>query len=293
MNGTIRKRGKGSWELRCDLPRDVDGKRRRQHVSFKGSKTDAQHRLRELLALAEGGLPLDNSRLTLRDYLEQWLDSHSSKIRVRTLYGYRNVLRGQVMPALGSSRLSKLQPVQIERLYSGLVQRGLSPRTVLQTHRILKKALEQAVRWNLIPRNPADLVDPPTFEQPEMLALNSAELRTLFAGADDPQFGPAFFICAHTGMRRGEIVGLQWRDIDFDNGLVSVVREIVFVPGEGHIVSPPKSAKGRRVIDIAPDVVAGLRRHRAAQAEHRLSIAAAWRDEGWLFTKPDGREPKG
>ena len=165
MNGTIRRRGKNSWELRFDLPRGVEGIRRRQHVTVNGTKSDAQSRLRKLLTRVETGLPLATSKTTLAAFLEQWLDSHASKIQERTLYGYRNVLKRYVLPVLGDMRLTQLQPAGIEDLYSSLLKAGLSPRTVLQTHRILKKALKQAVRWSLLVRNPADLVDPPTFHE--------------------------------------------------------------------------------------------------------------------------------
>ena len=93
---------------------------------------------------------------------------------------------------------------------------------------------------------------------------------------------------AYTGMRRGELAGLQWPDIDFENGMISVRREIVFVPKKGYLVTSLKSAKGRRAIDITPNVVIELQRHRATQAEQRLSVGSAWKNEGWVFAKDDG-----
>ena len=89
-------------------------------------------------------------------------------------------------------------------------------------------------------------------------------------------------------MRRGEVAGLQWSDIDFDKAVISVKREIVFVPGKGHLVTPPKSAKSRRAIDITASDVVSLQRHSAVQAEQRLRAGPAWKDENWVFTRPDG-----
>ena len=288
MNGTIRRRGSRSWEIRFDLPRGADGKRRRQGVNVKGTKAEAQHRLRELVTRAEAGVPLATSRTTVSAFLEQWLDSHASRIRERTLYGYRNVLRGYVIPALGDVRLTQLRAASIEALYSSLLKRGLAPRTVLQTHRILKKALKQAVRLGLSSHNPADLVDPPSFEPKEMVTLSGGQLAELLHAVIDTPYGAPIYLAAHTGMRRGELVGLQWPDIGFENAVISIKREVVFVPGSGYLVTPPKSAKSRRAIDITSKVVAELRGHRVAQAEHRLRLGPAWKDGDWVFTQPNG-----
>ena len=140
MNGRIRKRGANSWELCFDLPRGPDGKRRRKYVNV--TKRDADQRLRELIAEAEGGFPVKTSRATVETYLVEWLDSHAQRVRQRTIYGYRNSVRRYILPALGSIRLTQLEPVAIEALYTSMLGTGLSPETVRQTHRILKKALK-------------------------------------------------------------------------------------------------------------------------------------------------------
>ena len=140
----------------------------------------------------------------------------------------------------------------------------------------------------MLARNPADLVVPPSAHRKEMVTLDPEQLRRLLAHAD-PLYGPVFYLAAYTGMRRGELTGLKWADVDLDNGVVSVVREIVFVPGIGHIETPPKSAKSRRTIAITPGVVGTLRIHRATQIKQRLSVGPAWTDKGWVFTRADGR----
>ena len=288
MKGSIRRRSKNSWEIRFDLPRGPKGERRRGHATIRGAKMDAQRRLRELLTMAETGLPPDTSKMTLGAYLEQWFGYHESRVRARTIYGYRNSLRRYVIPTLGHIRLTQIQPAQVDKLYISMTSNGLSPRTALQTHRILKRALKQALRWNLIVRNPLDLIDAPSFEPKEMLTLTAKQLNALVIEALHRPYGTAIIVGAYTGLRRGELTGLKWTDIDFTNGMVSVAREIVFVPGKGYIVSAPKSAKGRRVVDITPEVVTHLKRHAAQQAEHRLSIESVWKDEGWVLARPDG-----
>ena len=289
MNGRIRKRSSYSWELTVDLPRRPDGTRKRNYETVKGTKAEAQRRLRYLVAQAEGGFPVNTSKTTLESYFDQWLEKHAQRVRELTIYGYRNNIRRYVIPTLGSTRLIHLEPVAIESLYASLLGIGLSPETVRQTHRILKKALKDAVRLNMLIRNPVDLVEPPSSRRKEILTLDSEQLRRLLSHVQESSYGPVIHLAAHTGMRRGELVGLKWSDIDFDNAMISVNREIIFVPGLGHIVTAPKSDKSRRSIDITRNVVDELRRHKAAQNEHRLRIGVAWIGEDWVFTRLNGQ----
>lgn len=288
MRGRIRRRSTNSWELTIDLGRDPHGKRLRKFVSVRGKKADAEQKLRELLTTLDGGVPLHTSHLRLDDYLDRWLEFHGMRVRERTLYGYRNVIRRYVLPRLASIPLTKLQPGHAEQIYASMIAQGLSPKTVIQTHRVLKKALKQAVRWNMIGRNSLDLVDPPTAEQKEMITLDVDQLLQLLDRAMEGRYGAAIYTSAHTGLRRGELVGLQWPDIDLEHRVISVRREVVFVPRTGYVISQPKSAKSRRAIDITAPVIDVLQRHRAAQAEHRLSIGSAFKNEGWVFCKDDG-----
>jgi len=288
MKGSIRRRSKDSWEITIDMGRDAQGKRLRKFVNVKGKKADADRRLRELLGIIDTGLPLDRGKMTVGEYIDQWLELHASKVRQRTIYGYRNVMKRYVLPSLGHMRLTQIQPGQIESLYTSQLKTGLSPRTVLQTHRILRRALKQAVRWNLIARNPLDLLDPPSFEKKEMPVLSVDQLTGLFEGASDSPYWIGIYIAAVTGMRRGELAGLKWQDIDFEHKVISVKREIVFVPGEGHLVTQPKSELSRRAIDISSTDVSELQRHRAAQAEQRLKLGSARTNEDWIITKEDG-----
>ncbi len=288
MKGTVRRRSKNSWEIRFDLPLGIDGKRRRQHLNVKGTKANAERRLRDLITQAEGGVPLDTSKQTVGAFLERWADTRASRVRQLTMYRYRNVLRLYVVPSLGDVRLTRLRPTEIESLYSSLTTRGISARTIVQLHRILKRAFRQAVRWNLIPRNPLDFVDPPVYERKESPTLDAEQLNVLLERTAEIRNGAAIYLGAVTGMRRGELAGVQWVDIDFDGPMVSVRRELVFVPGTGYLVTPPKSSKSRRAIDVTEYDVAVLRKHRALQIEERLKAGSAWRDEGWVFAKLDG-----
>jgi len=289
LKGSIRKRGRNSYQLTIDVGRNSTGKRQRQFIAVRGNRAAADKRLREVMSSLDRGLPLVTSKISLQNFLAEWIRTHSSKVRDRTIYGYRNVLKRYVSPRLGHVPLTRLQPSHIEELYASLLGEGLSPRTITQLHRILKKSLKQALRWNYIGRNPLDLVDPPRFEKKEMTALNSDQLHQLLDGASRTPYGMPISLAAFTGLRRGELVGLKWPDVDMESQTISVRREVVFVPGKGHLVTNPKSAKSRRVVDVSPIVIERLQEHLSAQGIQRQYAGVVWKDEGWVFAGPDGR----
>lgn len=119
--------------------------------------------------------------------------------------------------------------------------------------------------------------------------LSVDQLVTFLERAAKSAYWPGFYLAAVTGMRRGELVGLKWEDIDFEHGAISIKREIVFVPGEGYLITPPKSAQSRRSITISTSDIAELHRCRAYQAEQRLKLGTLWNGEGWVMTREDGR----
>ena len=170
-----------------------------------------------------------------------------------------------------------------------LVDSGLSGTTVVQAHRILHKALQDAVRWGVAWRNVASAVSPPKKSRREMLVLNAAELAVLLDAVGTSTFGHVIAAAAYTGMRRGELVGLQWRDIDLDRGTLSVQRSLQLVPRRGYVASEPKTSRSRRTITLGTTLVATFKRQRALQAENRLAAGPVWNEGGWVFTRPDGR----
>jgi len=288
MKGSIRRRGRDSFQLTIDVGRDSRGRRQRKYISARGSRADADRKLREAMSSLDQGLPIVTSKVSLQNFLAKWISAHSSRVRDRTIYGYGNVLKRYVYPRLGHVALTRLQPSHIEDLYASLLESHLSARTITQLHRILKKALKQAVRWNYIGRNPSDLVDPPRFEKREMIALDSDQLRLLLEAASRTPYGMPIFLAAFTGLRRGELVGLKWAGIDIKSRTIAVRREVVFVPGKGHLVTSPKSPKSRKVVNVSPVVIERLQEHLGAQAIQRQYAGEAWKHEGWVFTGPDG-----
>ena len=287
MKGSIRSRGKNTWQITIDLGLDNNGKRIRKYFTVNGKKGDAERKKRELLATLDLGLPIDNSKIKVSKYLEDWLKIKSSKVNERTMYGYRNVVARYANPYIGHVVIRNLQPDSIESMYAEQLKSGLSTKTVGQTHRILKQAFKHAVRRNIIGRNPFDSVDPPSPKKTEAKAFTSDQLNTLLENAEGVDY-QAFYIAAHTGLRRGELVGLKWGDINFERKYLSVKRSIVFVPRMGHIIKGPKTESGIRPVDLSESMLRQMRKFKAQQAELQLRAGSLWANQDWVLSNPDG-----
>ena len=172
MNGSIRRRSKSSWELTVDLGRDSNGRRRRRYMNVKGTKSKAQRKLRELVSAIDKGAPLDQSDVSVGDFLSSWLTSYADvNTGPRTAEGYRQKIGLHITHYIGDIRLTKLSPQHIQNLYSQLTDKGLSARSITHCHRVLKGALKYAVKWGLLGWNVCDAVDPPRAVRKEMKAM--------------------------------------------------------------------------------------------------------------------------
>ena len=297
MNGSIRKRGEKTWELTIDLGRDAAGKRKRKFVSVKGTKSQAQQKLRELLTSLDKGMPVDTSKLTLGEFLRMWLQDYVAiKTAASTADGYRIIVECHLIPALGHVPLSKLQPADLQAYYKKALAEGrrdrkggLSARTVHHHHRILSEALKHAVKWQLVHRNVADAVDPPKPGRYEAVSLSPEEVDQLLcsAQAHGAPYYELIYTAIYTGMRRGELLGLRWRDVDLDMAILSVVRTLQRVQGE-FILKEPKTARGRRDIALTPDLAILLRGFRANCEEQRRLLDLPIDDTDLVFAHYDG-----
>jgi integrase len=193
------------------------------------------------------------------------------------------VIRTRLVPELGRLRLDGLNPAHLAAAYDRLLARGLSPKSVLNTHRLLHRALSDAVRWGMLVRNPCDLEDPPRAQRPAVRALDADEVSRLLAACAGDDLGPLVTVAVLTGLRLGELLGLTWDDIDLERGELRVVRAVQRVRGRGLVVVP-KTASSRRLVPLPPQAVAALREQRRRQAEARLKASPAWADGNWVFT---------
>jgi integrase len=293
MRGSVFKRGR-SWTAQVFLGRDaVTGKKRYRQWGGVPTRRAAEQALTHQLELLRMGDYADAGRTTVADFLDRWLESVGTRVRPTTAASYRDMLEGHVVPRIGNVRLDQLKPMALSSLYTDLLAGGrrsgtggLSPRTVQYIHRIVSNALSDAVRWNLLAWNPASRVDAPRVEMKEMRTWSAADVRRFLAGvADDRLFALWLLLCT-TGMRRGEALGLGWRDIDFAAGNVAVRRQLVEINYELRY-SEPKTARGRRSVALDPYTVGALREHRDRQRKERADLGAFDPAE-LVFTKLDG-----
>jgi len=296
MRGSVRKRG-STWTWYLDAPPDPVTARRRQ--ASKGgfrTKRECQDALNETLARLREGTFVPPSQRTLGSFLlEEWLPAvRPPRVRPSTWQSYRMNADTHIIPALGHLPLQRLTPAHLTAFYRSLLDHGrrdgggLAAKTVRNIHGELHAALRDAARWGHIARNVAASADLPKGMAPEMRVWSPAQLRAFLDHARQDRLYAAWLLFATTGMRRGEVAGLRWPDVDLEADRVSPRRLRVVVNYEVH-VSEPKTAKGRRSLALDPATVAALRQHRARQAEERLAVGPRWQDSGLVFTWPDGR----
>ncbi|MGI9053946.1 MAG: tyrosine-type recombinase/integrase [Ilumatobacteraceae bacterium] len=259
----------------------------------------AETALGALLSSISQGSVVDRSTTTTEEFLRDWLASQQHRLRATTLYSYEKAIE-RVTRRLGKVPVQALPPLQIEKFYAGLLRDGarrgkpLSAKTVRNSHVVLRKALADAERLGLVFRNAAASARPPTAVRKEFATWSSDDLREFFAGIGSERVFPALVVFATTGMRRGEVLGLRWSDVDLDAGQLAIVQTLTTINGKPTF-GATKSSRSRRVVYIDPQTVSILREHRKRQREERLIAGPAWtatpdlvfRDEAGVRLQPD------
>ncbi|CCF84139.1 tyrosine-type recombinase/integrase [Nitrolancea hollandica] len=277
----------GLWVASVNLGY-VDGKRRRKSLYGK-TRREVAEKIKAVLRDQQQGLPVTIERLTLGQYLERWLSaSVKPSVKPKTYETYESIVRVRVIPHLGKRRLAKVTPLDLQSLYSDLQESGLSARSIGHTHRALHRAFVQAVRWDLIPRNPCDGVTPPRPNRAELHVLTQDQVNTLIEATTDPQRRTLYTLAVTTGMRAGELYGLRWGDIDLSAGRLSVRRALQRQRDKGLVFVTPKTARSRRTIILSKWAVSMLREHRTRQLEQRLAAGPLWQDGDVVFCRAAG-----
>jgi integrase len=295
MSGTVRKRG-STWSVIYDEGRDDTGRRVQRWKGGYATKRDAEAALTAFRYSMQAGDYVRPTADTFGAFLDGWLETVEPQLRPSTFASYTMIVARHVKPALGLVKIQELTALQLNAAYAKMLKtgavhakttRGLSPRTVRYTHTIVRKALADAVKWNLIPRNVADAANPPARRPRPKRTWTADELLRFLDHVRDDRLYAAFLLAATTGMRRGEILGLPWSAVDLDTGKLSVSRSLVSVDYSVR-VSEPKTARGRRVVALDPATVQALRHHHGRQLEERVA-ADDWRNaDDLVFTRDDG-----
>lgn len=260
----------------------VNGKRRRKAIYGKTRKEVAD-KLKKALHDQQQGLPVAVERQTVAQFLTRWLaDVVRPTTRPKTHAGYAQLVRLYIVPAFGHLQLARLEPQHVQALMNAKLQDGLSPRTVLYIRAVLRRALGQALKWGLVGRNVATLVDPPRAQQPRMTTLTPEQGRALLEAARGDRLEALYRVALSLGLRKGEALALRWEDIDLDGRTVRVARSLQRVGGRLQFAEP-KTAQSRRILPLPEVLVRALKAHRARQLEERLLAGARWQDHGLTF----------
>lgn len=293
MTGHIRERSPGRWAIVLDLIDPETGKRRRKWHSFTGTKREAQKECARIVTEMRGGGYAEPTKTTFAQFFEQWLAHVKAQVTLRTHERYSEIVRKNIVPALGAVRLTALRPTQIAAAYASALtsgrrdgKGGLSPNTVLYMHRIIKHALSDAVRWGSLAKNPADVVDAPKIERSPMSTYDMAQTAEMLDATRQTRLYVPILLGVLCGLRRGEIVALRWRNVDLTTGQIAVV-EAAEQTNLGVRYKPPKSGRSRTVA-ISAFVVEELRAHRLRQAEEFLRLGLRQNDS-FVHTKEDGQ----
>lgn len=289
-SGSIKKKRDGVFLVSVFLERDANGKRQYHYKQIKGTKADAQTYLNDILHSKDTGTFVQPVALTLNEYLAKWLATAARpRVSERTHEGYQYLLNQHVQPELGKQKLSDVRPLHIQKLYSDMQERGLSARTVRYLHAVLSSALKQAVRWGMLARNPAEMVELPRQARKEMMALSPKEATEFLKAAAVDRWGVLFAFALATGMRPEEYLGLQWKDVDLEHGVVIVRRALVWRSiGGGWYFGEPKTARSRRQIPLPASTLRSLTEHRRQQVAERLKAGAAYQQNDLVFATPEG-----
>src|SRR5262245_11696186 len=294
MKGHIRERSPGHWAIVIDVRDPEGGKRKQRWYSFKGAKRQAQIECARLISEIQKGTAVEPSRMTVAAFLERWIEHMQGQVSPRSHERYAELARKNLVPLLGALALTKLQPAHISQAYAKALASGrrdgaggLSARTVTHMHRVLREALQQGVRWQLLARNPADAVKPPKVERQQMSVLDTDATAELIEAARETSLFMPIMLGVRCGLRRGEVVALRWRNVDLERGQISVVASAEQTD-RGVREKESKSGKGRTIV-LSTTEIEELRSHRVRQAQGLLALGVRLTDDHHVVAREDGQ----
>lgn len=299
MRGHVKRRGK-KWYAVVDIGRDDTGKRRQKTKTFS-TKRAAEEWCATIAAEATRGdrASLLRGHISTADYLTEWVEGHALKnIRATTADNYRWLVKSHIVLLLGAIPLGDVRPSDVERLYNQKLAEGYSLATLHRIHGLLRMAFEHAVATERIARNPVLRKLRPKKEalgggehetEEVMRSMTEDQAKAFESVSAETRFHAANLLALRRGLRRGEILGLKWSDIDLDQKVLRVQRQLVRRTSEGIEFHPPKTRRGRRTVLLSDDLVVLLKKHRVRQMEERLKRAKTYEDHNLVFPTQDGK----
>jgi integrase len=279
--GSIHQRPNGSWRAQASS----QGKKTSK--TFK-TKKEAQSWLQTMLTQIGQGYSLRSGEIEVGAYLQQWLETAKLELRPNTAHQYEQLITKKIIPAIGPLKLKELNLARIEKFYADLFAAGTGAQSIRYIHSILHKAFERAVRYELLIRNPAHGAIRPQIHQAEMSVLDESQVTQFQMAAQTSRFSALFHLAITTGMRQGELLGLQWSDIDWHKGLLYVKRQVLHVPGHGTTFGDVKTKAGKRTIRLGEKALQVLREHQERQQLEIQAAGSRWKLMNMVFPSSVG-----
>lgn len=289
MKGTFRKRG-STWYYQVELGRDPEtGKRVQKSKGGFKTKKEAEAACADIISKFEKGEYHVPKRMTVEQFLNLWLRDYAKRKMRASSYSIRELLvQKRIVPAIGNIELEKLNPVDINKFYGKLQDENLSSSYIHSIHSLLRSALKKAIQWQITNRNIMSGVEPPRLEKTKIQTWTIEDIQTFLDASRENVCHIGFVLAAFTGMRRGEVLGLRWGDVDLENKKLTVAQSVYWIPGEGVIFQEPKTENSVRQIALSENVVKELKKRKAEQAQHKLLLGPGYKDHDLVCCWEDG-----
>lgn len=311
MAGSIEKRGKNSYRLSCLAGYNLQGKPIKKTKTVHGTKKEAEIELAKFVADVQNGMVIEGKSLKFSEFTEIWKRDYGSKELAPSTYKrYCRMLETRLLPYFGHFYVNKIKPTDIMQFYDLLSKdtqlvrkkdndgnktlKPLSGKTILEHHRLLRAMLHKAVYWQVIVSNPAERVQPPKAKKPKRKYYDDDQCKILLENLeqlDEEQikYKTAIILTVFTGVRLGELMGLEWNDIDFRNGIVSINRSSQYLADTGVFTKVPKTESSIREVAIPDFVISLLEEYKLWYEEQKSLYGELWIDSNRLFVQADGK----
>ena len=311
MAGSIEKRGKNSYRLTVSEGFDLNGKPMIHRKTVHGTKKDAEVELAKFVTEVQNGLVIDGKSLKFSEFTEIWKRDYGSKELAPSTYKrYCRMLETRLLPYFGHFYINKIKPTDIMKFYDLLekdtqlvrkkgnngskTRKPLSGKTILEHHRLLRAMLHKAVYWQLIVANPAERVQPPKARKPKRKSYDDEQTKILLENlellpSEDAKYKVAIILTVFTGVRLGELMGLEWTDVDFKNRIISINRSSQYLSNMGVFTKVPKTESSIREIAIPEFIISLLDEYKLWYEEQKSIYGELWTNSDRLFVQADGK----
>lgn len=311
MAGSIEKRGKNSYRLTVSEGFDLNGKPMIHRKTVHGTKKDAEVELAKFVTEVQNGLVIDGKSLKFSEFTEIWKRDYGSKELAPSTYKrYCRMLETRLLPYFGHFYINKIKPTDIMKFYDLLekdtqlvrkkgnngskTRKPLSGKTILEHHRLLRAMLHKAVYWQLVVSNPAERVQPPKARKPKRKSYDDEQTKILLENlellsSEDTKYKVAIILTVFTGVRLGELMGLEWQDVDFKNGIISINRSSQYLSDMGVFTKVPKTESSIREIAIPEFIISLLEEYKLWYDEQKTIVGDFWHESNRLFVQDDGK----